>query len=933
MDRWLTVVATVMIVVLGQETPAAVCDELSTSAVTARDVDFPTQIRPLLSRKCGDCHGEETQESGLRVDRRASLLRGGDSGEPAMLPGDSGASHLIHLVERTDPDQKMPPDDGDRLSADEIRLLKLWIDQGAPWSADGTDAEPESVSDHWSFQAIADVVPPELNDPWIRNPIDAFVLQELSANNLQHSEEAAPAVLMRRVWLDMLGLPPNPEEVSKWIRDPSPTAYEQLIDRVLASPHYGERWASYWLDLVRFSETNGFETNRERPNAWPYRDYVIQSLNDDKPYDQFVREQIAGDVLGAPVGTGFLVAGPYDLVKSPDVNLTLMQRANELDDMVNTTGTALMGLTLGCARCHNHKFDPVRQSDYYSVQAIFAGVQHGEQSLPPAPQQQQQLADLDQRLSVIRKTLEPLRMERSGTRPPVNAKRNEERFEVVPAKFVRFTIRKSNAAQPCLDELEIFSDEMNVALASRGAVATCSSALPGFEIHQLQHINDGLYGNSHSWISNEPGTGWVQIEFPSERMIDRVVWGRDREGHYRDRLATDYQIAAAVTPGEWTVIASSDDRRPFTDGAEPKSEYSLSGLAEPERAKFEGLISELNALEEARRRLAESSKVYAGSFSAPPVTRRLFRGEPSAPREVIEPNTVEILGRLQLTSQSTDSERRRALAEWITSPQNPLTSRVIVNRIWQFHFGRGLVGTPSDFGAAGLRPSHPELLEWLAAELIRRDWSLKQIHRLILESAVYRQSSRPDANALKIDADNQWLWRFSPRRLEAEAVRDSILSVSGVLDLRAGGPGFSAFEIEMENVRHYFPKKRYGSEDWRRMIYMTRVRLEKDSVFGVFDCPDGASSVPKRTRSTTPLQALNLFNSEFMLQQSELFAERLQRDATSDPAGQVHRAFWLCGSRAPNADELAASQAFISTEGLSAFCRAMLNSNEFLFLP
>ncbi|MFO0870704.1 MAG: DUF1553 domain-containing protein [Pirellulales bacterium] len=899
---------------------------------TTGKVDFARQIRPLLQAKCLRCHGPETQESQLRLDRRSSLLRGGDSGEPALVPGRAEQSHLIQLVSGRQAGQWMPPDERERLTPEQINLLRAWIDQGAAW--DDTDepaGDEPAVSNHWAFQPVGRPVPPGSDDPWIRNGIDAFILAGLRQHGLAPNPPAGRAELIRRIYLDMLGLPPTPEEVQAYVADPNPEATTALIERVLRSPHYGERWARYWLDLVRFAETNGFETNRERPHAWPYRDYVIRALNEDRPYDQFLREQLAGDSLGVPAATAYLVAGPYDLVKSPDINLTLMQRQNELDDIISTTGTALLGLTLGCARCHNHKFDPVRQTDYYALQAIFAGVQHGERTLPLTAPQQDELRRLDERLAALRTSLQPFLPER-GARPSVTARGNEDTFEPTRAKFIRFTILATNSGEPCLDELEIFSGATNVALATAGAKATCSSSLPGYAIHQLPHIHDGRYGNSRSWISHEPGKGWVQIELPQEMSIQRVVWARDREGQFADRVATQYRIEVAVEPDRWQQVASSADRQPFSGGTPAPPAYDFTTAPPAQAAQGKRWLAELQAVEQERKALQESAQVYCGTFQQPGPTYRLFRGEPQAKREQVGPNTVAALGKLELREDSPEPQRRLALAQWITSPDNPLTPRVIVNRWWQFHFGKGLVATPSDLGAAGVPPTHPELLDWLARELLDHGWSLKHIHRLILQSATYQQSSRPRAEALQADAATDWWWRFPPRRLEAEPIRDSVLAVAGTLDTRLYGPGFSGFEVELENVRHYFPKKAYGPADWRRMIYMTKVRLEKESVFGIFDCPDAATSVPRRSRSTTPLQAFNLFNSEFMLQQSERLAARLERECGNDAGARVTRAFWLCYGRAPEADERAESLEFAAAEGWPALTRALLNSNEFVFL-
>jgi mono/diheme cytochrome c family protein len=893
----------------------------------AQEVDFARDIEPIFKQHCLECHGPTNQESDFRVDVRGKLLQGGDFAEPAVVPGKSNDSPLVKFVRGDDPDLIMPPQ-GERLSRDEVALLQAWIDKGAKMPE---IAEAKLTTDHWSFQPVVRPEVPQVDGQVIANPIDAFIREKLRKVGLSSSDEADRTTLIRRLYLVMHGLPPTPAQIEKFMNDQNEKAYESLIERVLESPHYGERWAQHWLDLVRFGETHGFETNRERPNAWHYRDYVIQALNEDKPYDLFIKEQIAGDALGADAATGFLVAGPYDLVKGQDPMLALMQRQDELADMINTTGTAFLGLTLGCARCHSHKFDPITQRDYYSLQAIFAGVQHADRALPLAKGREDELAAVTNRVEALREQVQRW-MTEHGYRTAVNASHNVETFAPTSARFVRFTIQATNASQPCIDELELFAGDKNVALAESGAKATCSSALPGYDIHKLEHINDGKYGNSRSWISNEAGVGWVEIELPSVTTIDRIEWARDREGRYTDRVATQYKIEAAVEPGNWKRIASSDDRLPFAKDASIAT-VNLDGLPEEAVARGKQLFAELTVAEQERDRLSQSQMLYAGTFTQPGPTHRLYRGEPTAQREEVTPDALEVIGSLGLKRNSPEQERRVALANWLADAQNPLTARVMVNRLWQHHFGKGIVDTPSDFGANGTSPSHPELLDWLAAEFTSPDWSIKHIHRLILRSQTFRQANVPNERAMQVDASSRLLWRFPPRRLEAEAVRDCVLAVTGVLDPRIGGPGFSGFEVELENVRHYHPKQEFGPEDWRRMIYMTKVRQERDAVFGVFDCPDLSQVMPERSRSTTPLQALNLFNSKFMLQQAGLLVKRLEKERGGDRERQIGLAFRLCFGRGPEADELADAVALAQEHGLIAVCRALLNSNEFLFVP
>ena len=794
---------------------------------------------------------------------------------------------------------------------------------------------------HWSLKPVRRPVPPALGQAQRpANAVDSFVFAKLAKGGLAPSRLAGRPVLIRRLHLVMLGMHPSPGEVAAFVNDPQPDAWERLVDRVLDDPRLGERWAQHWLDVIRYAETHGFETNQERPNAWPFRDWVVDALNHDLPYDQFVRGQLAGDALGSSTGTGFLVAGPYDLVKSQDINLTLMQRQNELDGMINTTGTTFLGLTLGCARCHDHKFDPVTQRDYYSLQAIFAGVNHAErmidQKRDPALAMEQ--AALESRVDSAKKELTLLEAGIPRFKPPVNARGNEEIFEPVPARFIRFNIARANRAEPCVDELEIFAAGKNVALASAGARATASGVYldGGNPIHQLALVNDGRYGNSRSWIANSSTNAWVQIELAKPATIGRIKWARDREGRYNDRLAVEYTFEVATEPGQWRTVASSADRPPTGDGTQTKLEYLLAHLKGEEATKVRQLAKRLTGDEQRLGEIHAAMRrtVYAGTFRQPEVTHVLHRGDPLAKRDEVGPDGIGALGgALGLAPNAPEQQRRLKLAQWITTPDNPLTARVIVNRLWKHHFGTGLAATLNDLGVNGVLPTHPELLDWLAAELVSSGWSLKRIHRLILTSRAWRQSSQPRKEALAVDGGSRFLWRFPPRRLEAEVIRDNILLATGTLDSRMGGPGFSGFRVEAENVRHYHPKESYGPADWRRMLYMTKVRQEREPTFGVFDCPDFNQTVPSRSRSTTPLQSLSLLNSPFVLQQAALLAKRLRHESGADSRAQVARACQLALGREPTREELADASGLVAEHTLEAFCRALFNANEFLFLP
>ena len=492
----------VMMVVFAAIAGVAAAAEVDVSKLpppAARAVDFEKDVRPIFERSCARCHGAEKQKGGFRLDVKDAALHGGDNYAPNIRPGKSAVSPLIHFVAGLDPDVKMPSK-GDPLTAEEIGLLRGWIDQGAAWPDDGAN-DPRKT--HWAFQPV--------KRPAAKgaNPIDEFVRAKLAEKGLALSSAADARTLCRRLYFDLTGLPPSPEEMEAFIHESktSHESYEALVNRLLASSRYGERWARHWLDVVRFAESDGFETNQPRPNAWRYRDYVIAAFNDDKPYDRFIREQLAGDALGADEATGFIVGGPWDRVKSPDPVLTAQQRADELHDMVGTTGSAFLGLTVNCARCHNHKFDPIAQTDYYAMTACFAGVQHGERELRGREDdtRKREAAALRPRLSEIDTALENLAPFAQPEaieprRAMANARRNIERIAPVMAKRVRFTVTETNnGSEPCLDELELWTDDgRNVA---PGAKVTSSGDYAGDPKHRLVHLNDGQYGNGRSWIS------------------------------------------------------------------------------------------------------------------------------------------------------------------------------------------------------------------------------------------------------------------------------------------------------------------------------------------------------------------------------------------------------------------------------------------------
>jgi hypothetical protein len=814
-------------------------------------VSFLRDVAPILRTQCLKCHSGPKARGGLDLTSREAILKAG-----AAVPRKADESPLYTHVR----EGKMPP--GKRLADHDAEALRRWIDTGIAW--DGPALRPVAVAtgeragpDWWSLQPIA-AKPPPPGSGQGRNPMDSFLGDKLSRSGLRFSEPADRRTLLRRLTHGLTGLRATPEEIEAFLADTRPDAYERQVERLLASPAYGERWARHWMDVARFAESHGYEMNTLRPNAWPYRDWLISALNRDISFGEFLREQL-GD--GDPAAAGFLVAGPHDLVGNATEEGKRQQRADDLHDIISTTTGAFLGLTAGCARCHDHKFDPVSQREYHALKAVFAGVTHGERALPS-----------------------------EGRDPPPSPRKNEEKFAAREARFLRFTIRATNdGTEPCLDEIEVYGEgPHNLAVASRGAKASASSEYLGDPKHRVAHLNDGQHGNGRSWISKSRGTGWAMIELPRPEVVHRVVWGRDREGKYSDRLAVEYSIETSLDGKAWAAAVS-------------------------------------------RKASGAARMVYAGVYRRPDEVRRLHLGDVMQPREVVGPGGIDAVAPpLTIPPGADDPARRRAFAEWVAHPKNPLTARVLANRVWAWHFGTGIVDTPSDFGFMGGKPSHPELLDWLAARLLETG-SLKDLHRLIVTSRAYRQSSRFVEAAHKVDAANRLLWRFTPRRMEAEAVRDGMLQVAGTLRRQMGGPGYHLWDYS-GYVIEFKPKARPGPESWRRMVYQFKPRLQQDGVFGAFDCPDATAAVPRRESSTTALQALNLMNDPFVLEQAEHFARRLREEAGPEVNRQVVRAFLLCFGRPPAPEEAEASEALARKHGLAALARALFNANEMVWV-
>lgn len=760
----------------------AVCTAIAFLLAAAAHADeseqlFKNRVASILSERCANCHNSENTKGGLDLTSRESLLKGGESG-PAVVPGKVDESWLLDMVTGDEPEM---PKNAKPLAPDQLADLRKWIESGAKWP-DGVQVSATL----WSLRTIsAPDVPSVKHGDLVVTPIDAFVLRAMEKEGLKPSPRADKLTLIRRATFDLHGLPPTPGEIDAFLADTSPDAYAKLIDRLLKSPRYGERWGRHWLDLASYADSHGFELDYSRPNAWRYRDYVIKAFNDDKRYDQFLREQIAGDVLfpnaqEAVIATGFLAAGPWDysgfITAIQGTAASRGTRLVDLDNMLSTVMTTSIGLTVGCAKCHDHKFDPIPQRDYYSLQAVFAGVRRGDRIFRGEATEEQVRRMAQIRLDIHKK--------RIGI-AEIDARPQDER-----------------------------TDEM---MQTR---ATLSAEIAALE----------------SEYSNFP----------------------------------DVELTYAVVP------------------------------------------------------------------ETPPATHVLHRGDTESPGEQVAPAALSAITSLSAeltTSDAPEGKRRAALARWLTDPANPLTARVMVNRLWQNHFGRGLVGTPGDFGFQGERPSHPDLLDWLATEFQRRKLSIKDMHRLIMLSNTYQQAVQHDEQAAAIDADNRLLWRANRQRLTAEEVRDSILAVSGQLDLTMGGPADKWFRYQFRKspVYDYFESS-FQPERWRRSVYSFVVRSTPDPFLDVLDFPIPTSCMPARSSTNTPLQSLSMLNDRFVIKQAEHFATRLAEVDKKDVRQQVKMAYRLAYGRDPSESEAELSVRFIEKRSLRQFCRAVFNTNAFLYV-
>ncbi|MDB6154808.1 MAG: Planctomycete cytochrome [Chthoniobacteraceae bacterium] len=968
----------------------------------ARAVDFLKDIEPIFARNCLKCHGADKQKGGYRLDLKATALTGGDNSAPNIVPGKSAESPLIHFVAGLDPEMKMPSK-GDPLTAEQIGLLRAWIDQGAPWPENVTGNDP---LDWWSLKPSARTAPGGAATDGV-NPIDAFIRVQLAGKGLVPSPEADARTLCRRLYFDLIGLPPTPEEVDAFVKDSSRAAYKALVDKLLASPHYGERWARHWLDIAHYADTHGFERDQRRDNAWRFRDWVIRALNADKPYNEFLREQIAGDALRpadpeAVIATGFLAAGPWDFVgqsETPSPVLKRLARADDLDDMVTQVMTAACGMTVNCARCHDHKLDPIPQREYFALCAVFAGVKRGERDVDAAEVRRR----LDEKTRLQREMgalqVQLARMENHGLDLADIVGGGDGNGSGTKGAGVHVeTGKRQDGALPRLTPkanvfVPVDGDFIDgVVLPNGEDPAGVPISTTGLKVRGIPKTGGEAWDAIRNGLINPQGTtkiGDVDFATAGHSLLGlhanaaitfdlAPMRTALKSGTLRFRATVGY--GGRPDPGE-----TNADVRLFIDGepafvAErvgPKTGRLLVNLVLPESARFLTLMSTdgadgqigfdqifygdprisaaapvpLTAAEKAdieplKKRIAElgqqikslpePAKVYAITTEQPPVVRVQHRGNPEDPRAEAAPGALSCvrgLGAQFGGNELTDAQRRIALAEWITAPANPLTRRVIVNRLWHHHFGAGLVDTPSDFGTGGGRPSHPELLDWLAEEFGARGWSLKAMHRLIVTSATYRQRSEArEEKAESIDGGNRLLWRMNPRRLDAESLRDAVLSVSGKLNGEMFGPGYRDFDYTEE----YAPVYKYITPDrpelWRRSIYRFVVRTTPQQFMTALDCPNSANLTPARNITTTTLQSLALLNNDFMQKQAGYFAQRVEAEGGGEASAQGARAFALAFGRKPDAAELDSASALVKSHGLPQLCRMLLNTNEFVYV-
>ena len=957
----------------------------------AEPVDFSRDIQPLLAKRCFSCHGPDTHEGGLRLDQAAGATAALDSGSRAIMPGKTAESEILARITSNDPDIQMPPE-GPRLTATQVGAITRWIDEGAEWK------------EHWAFRQLVRPVVPGMaveGDPVgagqpLANPIDAFIRDGLAGRGLPAPQLADKTALIRRATYDITGLPPTEQEVRNFLADDSTDAWEKVVDRLLASPHYGEQWGRHWLDLVRYADTNSFERDGNKPHAWRYRDYVIRSLNDDKPYDQFVTEQLAGDEFPEPTSDSLIATGYYRLGVWDDEPADREQfRYDWLDDIVATTGQVFLGLTVNCARCHDHKIDPIPQRDYYSLLSFFDNITPmGDRHMNLAAIERPIFKDDADRQAYEKKVAD---LKRRRDEAQLAVTEIEQKFrasweslnqaEAVGGDLddlaFRF-YRDSWSNLPVFDDLKaedtgpVPSQLFDIAVApslrpnSFGYVFTGFLKVPmdgdytfsldsddGSRLAIDGHVvaeYDGLHGEG------KPKTATVPLK--AGRLPIRLDYF---QGQHGKGLTVSWSGAGLATRSlsspSAAVATGSDSGRKASDlkkaiaadgerilGVDGKKDYD-------EKAK---------ALEQLKKQEVPVDKVLVVTERGPTPadTFVFYRGNPHAEKKTenkVGPAFPSILKAKEpvIPTPAADAKtsgRRTALAHWLVSPDNPLPARVMANRIWQHHFGRGIVRSSSNFGMMGDPPTHPELLDWLATELIASNWRLKSLHKLILMSQSYRSTSAGNAEALahaealKVDPLNDSFWRFDMRRLSAEELRDSIHVASGGLNPKMFGPGVYPTIPKEVMAGQSRPGAGWGSsspeEQARRSIYAFVKRSLITPILADFDLADTDTSCPVRFTTTQPTQALGMMNGEFLQQQARVFAERVRREAggpdAADVPAQVRRALEIALVRPVTDAEVERGVALVErlddadgvspSRAIELFCLMVLNLNEVAYL-
>ncbi len=977
------------------------------SVANACAVSFESEVPPIFEKHCVECHGPKKQKSEFRLDDREVALHGGESHAPNILPGKAAESPLVKFVTTADRDTRMPPK-GERLTAAEVDTLKRWIAEGAVWPESASLKKTDPL-DWWSLKPLTK---PALPSGDAAHPIDRFILAKLQEKHLQPSATADARTILRRLNFDLIGLPPTAEELAAFEQEAAqdlPAAIGRTADRLLASPRYGERWGRHWLDVVHYGDTHGYDKDKLRPNAWPYRDYVIRSLNDDKPYARFVEEQLAGDTLYPTTTDGFLAqgfisAGPWDFIGHAELPETKLDgkiaRALDRDDMVSNTMNTFCATTAQCARCHQHKFDPIKQEDYYRLQAVFAALDKADKTFdtdPAVAANRSKLTDertrLDaeikalndkaasgdsRRATLIGKMIDELKQGTTAVERPeygyhsaistvqtatkwvqvdLGTARDlteiivvgcHDTFNNIGAGFgfpVRYKIEVSN--DPNFAEgVTIVTDRtaadhpnpgvkpQRVALAKlKGRYLRFTAtklaprqndyilALAELQAFDSQGQNVALGAQVTSPDSIEAGPRWGRLNLP-----DGYYYG-PKSGRDDVRIATLDAERATLRQGSGKVDAAITKELATLTTSRAKLATEIAKLP-PAQTAFIGTIH-------------KGSGAFAGTGANGGKPRPIFilkRGDVGSPDKEVGPGTLpfakELASQFILPADAPEGARRVALAHWITDNRNPLTWRVIVNRVWHYHFGRGLSDTPNDFGRMGSLPTHPELLDWLAVDFRDSGQSLKKLHRLIVTSATYRQSSLGNPANEKIDTSNAFLWRMNRRKLEAEAVNDSVLTVAGKLDLKMGGPGFQDFVIDKPAHSPHYEYDQHDVEDpksHRRSVYRFIVRSQPQPFLTVLDCADPSMTVATRNETVNALQALAMRNNRLTVAMAKHFATRVSKDASTPPA-QIDLAFRLALGRPPSTNEAEAMSVYVREHGLTNLCRLIFNLNEFNFV-